>query len=208
MRQLKTALIVASGSAPCAPVASLLEKEWGLRVRRASTFDEGLAGLAPPPDLVVLEVPLPGGAAVDFARRAGRLSPAPLQLALVRSRAEREVFALGQAGVHGYLTVPHSAADLSAALHEALRYQPDLEPILRTVVGQRGLSEVQQEIRRVMVAEAFARAGSRVGAGRLLKVTRQAVQQALRGSECRARIDRDVVARPVAASGAGDSAGS
>jgi DNA-binding NarL/FixJ family response regulator len=206
MRQLRTALIVGTASGHGDAIAPLLEEEWGLAVRRASAFEEGLAGLAPPPDLVLLEVPLRGGAAADFACRAGRLRPAPLQIALGGSAAENEAFALGQAGVHGYLPRPFSTEDLSAALHQALRYEPDLEPIIRTVVGQRGLSEVQQEVRRVMVAEAFARAGSRVGAARLLKVTRQAVQQALRGAGSRLRIDRDVEPRPIAASRASDSA--
>jgi len=191
MRPLKTALLVGALFGQGDRIASLLAEEWGSRVRRAATFDEGLASLTPPPDLVVIGTPLEGGAAADFARRASRLRPAPLQIAVGGTGGELEAFALGQTGVHRLLTHPFSAEQLSETLRRAQRHEPDLTSIVRSLVGRKGLAEVQQEMRQEMVAEAFARAGSRSGAARLLKVTRQAIQQALRTSAGPVRADGD-----------------
>jgi DNA-binding response OmpR family regulator len=208
MRSLETALFIGTSSGCGTKIVRVLEEEWGMQVRRASTFAEALVALAPPLDLVLLEVPLADGDAVALARSAARLRPAPLQLALGGNGAETDAFVLGQVGVHGYLTHPFSSEQLSATLRQALVYAPDLTPIVQTVVGQRGLSEVQQEVREVMVTQAFARAGSRVGAARLLKVTRQAVQQALRGSALLRPNDHDVEGRPLSLSSSADSVGS
>lgn len=208
MRSLETALFVGAPSSHGLEIVHVLEEEWGLLVRRASTFEGGLEALAPPLDLVLLEVPLADGDAVTLARRAGRLHPAPLQLALGGSGAEMDAFTLGQAGVHGYLTQPFSGERLSAKLRQVLTYAPDLAPIVQTVVGQRGLPEVQQEVREVMLTQALARAGSRVGAARLLKVTRQAVQQALRGAAFPPSNDRTVEDGPLPVGSGPDSVGS
>jgi hypothetical protein len=63
----------------------------------------------------------------------------------------------------------------------ALREVPSLEPLVTALVGRVPMRELQRAVRRVMVREALAQAeGSRSGAARLLEVSRQAVQQAVR----------------------------
>lgn len=66
-----------------------------------------------------------------------------------------------------------------------------LRDCLRELVGHCGLREAQEVMREVLVTEAVLRAGSIGGGARLLKVSRQAIQQAVRAIEIR-RLEREV----------------
>lgn len=178
MRSPSTTILFGSDSREAQEIAAFLEREWAMAVRRARRWAELPPGSSC--DLVVLELPVLGSEAVTLARSAARLRPAPIQLAFGEGLSGAEAFALARAGVQAYLSPPVRLARFDQALREALQDSPNLPLFAQRLVGRRGLPDVQREVRRLMIEEAFARTGSRSGAARLLQVTRQAVQQALR----------------------------
>ena len=73
------------------------------------------------------------------------------------------------------------AETLLEAIRAVLEKPPRLTPRLRAAVGIVGLKEVEALARRTMVEEALAReSGSRRGAARLLRISRQLLQHAIR----------------------------
>lgn len=158
---------------------------WCERISLAGSAAEakGLLAKGPPPDLILIDVRLPDASALAVLDDAARLSPAPVVVAMSGKASPDEAFQLAQRGVRGYLPKPFGRAELEAAVEAACATAPDLAPWIAAQVGRVPMKKLQREVRSVMVREALARTeGSRSGAARLLHVTRQAVQQMLRGT--------------------------
>ncbi|HXX48233.1 MAG TPA: response regulator [Myxococcota bacterium] len=153
---------------------------WGSEVLEAGTVREGLSLLAELPDVVIADVALPDGHALPIVEEAVRIRPAAAVVAMSGQASPDESFRLAQAGARKYLPKPISLEDLTLAVQEALAHRPELDPLLKAHVGNTSLREVVSKVRRTMVLEAVAKAGSRSGAAKLLELTRQAVQQILR----------------------------
>jgi DNA-binding NtrC family response regulator len=151
-------------------------------VRSAARVAEAVALLESwRPDLLLLDVELPDGTAVDVMRAAMRCEAVPLAVAMSGRAAPAQSFELARLGVRTYLQKPLDLALLERALDDAIENPPDLQPFVRSVVGQRQIHEVQDEVRETMLREALGRArGSRRAAARLLRVSRQLVQHMLR----------------------------
>lgn len=156
-------------------------RDWGAQVTEAESVTTALACLAQRPELVVLDVRLPDGSGIDVARAALRTHPVPLMVAMSGEASASEGFELAQVGVCGYLSKPLVFEDFMATLDAVLQSPPDLGPHLTPQVGRRPFQEIQAAVRRSMVEQALSLSGgNRTGAARLLKVSRQAVQQMIR----------------------------
>jgi DNA-binding NtrC family response regulator len=158
--------------------------DWGAQVAVAGSAAEAADRLAipPAPDLLIVDVRLSDGSAFGVIDAASQLSPAPRVVAMSGKASPDEAFKLAQSGVCSYLPKPFSIDELASAIEMAREDPHSLKPLIAACVGRVPMRELQREVRRLMVDEALARAdGSRSGAARLLHVTRQAVQQIIRG---------------------------
>ncbi len=154
---------------------------WGAEVFEAGSVGEGLRLLEDGPDLVIVDVALPDGHARPLVEQATRRRPAPAVIAMSGQASAEEAFELARLGARRYLPKPISLEDLTRCVGEALADRPDLAPLVAAHVGNTPMRQVIDEVRGVMVDEALARkGGSRSGAARMLGVSRQAVQQAVR----------------------------
>jgi DNA-binding NtrC family response regulator len=71
-----------------------------------------------------------------------------------------------------------SLADFTATFEALLSNAPDYIPQLVSAVGQEGMRDILDHVRKALAEQALARSsGNKTGAARLLGVTRQAVQQ-------------------------------
>jgi DNA-binding NtrC family response regulator len=154
---------------------------WGAEVLEAGSIREASSQLALLPDLVIVDVALPDGNARPIVEQAVRMRPAPAVIAMSGQASAEEAFELARLGARRYLPKPISLEDLTRSVEEALGDRPDLAPFVAAHVGNTPMRQVLDEVRSVMVDEALAREhGSRSGAARMLGVSRQAVQQAIR----------------------------
>jgi DNA-binding NtrC family response regulator len=151
-------------------------------VRTAASVAEAVALLASfRPELLLLDVELPDGTAVDVMEAAIRGESVPIAVAMSGRAGPSESFDLARLGVRTYLPKPIDLAVLERAIDAAISTPPDLGPHVRSSVGQRAIHEVQEEVRDTMLREALGRAGgSRRAAAKLLRVSRQLVQHMLR----------------------------
>lgn len=181
IRKLERVLIIEDDADLRSALARVLAS-WGAEVSEAGTASEARALLAgPPPSLLIVDVRLPDQTAFEVLDLAARRSPAPMVIAMSGKASPGEAFLLAQKGVRAFLAKPVSIGQLEEAVRVAMGEAPVLEPLITASVGHVPLREVQREVRRVMVTEALARTdGSRSGAARLLRVSRQALQQILR----------------------------
>jgi DNA-binding NtrC family response regulator len=154
---------------------------WAAEVRDAGCLADAIdLAVQWHPDLLVLDFKLPDGDARDLLRRLAQHPPVPSAIAMSAYAEPEESFDLGHLGVRRYLKKPFDQASLEAALRQALT-PPDLTPHLRGAVGRVTLDEVEENVRRTMMAEALSRTqGSRRAAARLLGVSRQFVQHVMR----------------------------
>jgi DNA-binding NtrC family response regulator len=164
---------------------STLEKAlapWADELRSAASFEQARRELlAFRPDLVVLDFVLPDGTATELLTATRNEIPLPAVVALSAYAEPRDSFELAQLGVRAYLQKPIELAALDRAVSQALTAAPDVELTARGAVGRIGLREVEQVVRRGMLEEAVSRAdGNRRGAARLLQVSREFLQHALR----------------------------
>lgn len=156
---------------------------WGADVAVAATSARALELLSepPPPELILIDVCLADDSAFPLLEVAAGLSPAPVIVAMSGKASPDEAFQLAQCGVRKYLAKPFSSDDLVVTVEAAFREAPQIEPVISAWVGRVPMRQLQHEVRRVMVREALAQTdGSRSGAARLLRVTRQALQHILR----------------------------
>jgi DNA-binding NtrC family response regulator len=132
-------------------------------------------------DLVVLDVALPDGRAVDVLEIVARSVPAPQVVAMSGAAGPDESFELATLGVRAFLKKPLVLTELEAAVRRALSEPPDLVPHLRSSVGLKPIRSVEESVRATMVDEALARGGgSRRSAAKLLGISRQLLQHILR----------------------------
>lgn len=158
--------------------------DWGASVSVAGSAAEAIDLLAgpSPPGLLVVDVRLSDGSAFRVLEAAQQLVPPPLVVAMSGKASPDEAFKLAQSGVRAYLAKPFSIDELASSIEIARKDPHSLKPLIAACVGRVPMRQLQREVRQLMVDEALARAdGSRSGAARLLKVTRQAVQQIIRG---------------------------
>lgn len=136
------------------------------------------------PDLVVLDLKLPDGTGFDVLDAIAQLPAAPIVVAISGTADPEEAFRLAERGVRAYLDKPLDLDVLERTLDRALSEPPDLTPHVRSAVGQVGIHELEEKVRRTMVEEAINRSGgNRRAAARLLEVSRQLIQQMLRRLE-------------------------
>jgi DNA-binding NtrC family response regulator len=179
-RLLRSALVVDDDAGLSAGIARFL-REQHLRVGTAASAADAIGQLRAKPDLVILDVRLPDGDAFTVLEHARRLAPAPIRIALSGEASPEDAFRLAQYGVRGFLQKPVGLDELWDAIQAAVEEPPDLAPLVQQTVGHLSLKQLTTKVREEAIAQALARArGSRTGAARILKVTRQAVQQMLR----------------------------
>jgi two-component system, response regulator RegA len=151
-----------------------------LELRACTTVAEARGAAGWRADLVICDVVLPDGDAFDVLDALAG-APAPPVVAISGEAGPDQSFELSQRGVRAFLAKPFSLDGLDRAIDRALATAPELAPIARQVVGKRGLHEVEDELREVMIDQAMAQSGgSRRAAARLLGISRQLLQHALR----------------------------
>jgi DNA-binding NarL/FixJ family response regulator len=86
-------------------------------VGTAGTAEEALAALRETaPDVVLMDINLPGASGVEATRRASQIAPATAVLVISMVDDDDSVFAAMAAGARGYVLKGASAAEITAAL--------------------------------------------------------------------------------------------
>ena len=181
MVTLPVRVLIVEDHKPLRQALARAARGWGAEVLEAGSIREAFECLAQAPDLVIVDVALPDGNARPIVEHAVKQRPAPAVIAMSGQASAEEAFELARLGARRYLPKPISLEDLTRSVDEALGDRPDLAPLVAAHVGNTPMRQVLDEVRGVMVDEALARKhGSRSGAARILGVSRQAVQQAVR----------------------------
>ena len=175
---LKRVLVVEDDRPLCGALARIARTSCE-EVREAHTVAEGGAMLAQQrPQLMIVDLWLEGESAMPLIEKAARHRPAPAIVAISGRASTEESFRMGQLGVACYLGKPLFHEQVVEKAIEALEHAPDVESWVARLVGKIGLKDLQSMVRDSMLGQAIAKAeGSRSGAARELKVTRQAIQQ-------------------------------
>jgi DNA-binding NarL/FixJ family response regulator len=118
---------------------TLLEQEEGLEVVGEAEDGEQALRLMEKlkPDVVLLDVLMPGMGGVETARRAAALSSPPRLLMLTSSADEGAVRESIAAGALGYLMKDVSRAALVRAIRDAARNRPTLDPEAQRILMRR-----------------------------------------------------------------------
>src|SRR3954453_17283147 len=125
----------------------------------AGEVEEAVAAiLREKPDVVLLDVHMPGGGGAEVIRRAGRRRPAQRFLALSVSDAAEDVIAVIRAGARGYVTKSISGEDLAAAVERVRAGDAVFSPrlagfVLDTFQGEIPEAEVDPELDRLTLRE-------------------------------------------------------
>jgi two-component system response regulator RegA len=136
-------------------------------------------------ELVLLDVALPDGDAFDVLHSVMAAKPAPAVIAISGGATSEQSFRLAEFGVRAYLSKPIDSTDLHQAIDAVVSHPPRLDPLIRGCVGRARLSDVEEQVRSLMVSEAMARScGSRRRAAAMLSVSRQMLQHVLRKLGC------------------------
>jgi DNA-binding NarL/FixJ family response regulator len=103
------------------------------------------------PDVVLLDVHMPGGGGVEVIRQAARDRPGQRFLALSVSDAAEDVIAVIRAGARGYVTKSISGEELAAAVERVRAGEAVFSPrlagfVLDTFQGQIPEAEVDPEL--------------------------------------------------------------
>ena len=117
----------------------MLDAEPGLAVvGEASSADEGLAvALAERPDIVLMDLRMPGGDGVSATERILAALPGTRVLVLTTYESDRDILRAIEAGAGGYLLKDASPAELAAAVRAAARGETVLAPsVASTLVRQ------------------------------------------------------------------------
>jgi DNA-binding NtrC family response regulator len=180
VRRIRRVLLVEDEAALRTAIAGSLRSR-GITVIEAASGREAIERLAPVPDLVFADVHLSGDSAFKLFEAAMALSPAPIRIAISGVATAAEGFRLASYGVRRYLQKPVSLAQIWAEIEAAREEPPDLRTLAQESVGHVSLRELQKKVRQVMLEQALGLAkGNHSGAARLLRVSRQAVQQVVR----------------------------
>jgi DNA-binding NtrC family response regulator len=180
VRRIRRVLLVEDEAALRTAIAGALRSR-GITVVEAESGREAIERLDPVPDLVFADVYLSGDSAFELFEAAMALSPAPIRIAISGVATAAEGFRLASIGVRRYLQKPVSLAQIWAEIEAAREEPPDLRTLAQESVGHLSLRELQKKVRQVMLEQALGLAkGNHSGAARLLRVSRQAVQQVVR----------------------------
>ncbi len=102
-----------------------------LVIGEAGSVDEAVAGIGHlRPDVVLLDVHLPGGGGAEVLRRVRAAQPDVVFLALSVSDAAEDVIAVIRAGARGYVTKTISGRELVDAVHRVHAGDPVFSPRL------------------------------------------------------------------------------
>jgi DNA-binding response OmpR family regulator len=107
-----------------------------VRVDLAGSAEDGLARAAElPPDVVILDLTLPGMSGIEACRRLRDWYEGPVLVLSVRG-GERDKIAALDAGADDYVTKPFAAGELLARLRALMRRaNPHAEPVTEVEVG-------------------------------------------------------------------------
>jgi DNA-binding NarL/FixJ family response regulator len=110
------------------------------------------------PDVVLLDVHMPGGGGVEVIRQVARNNPAQRFLALSVSDAAEDVIAVIRAGARGYVTKTISGTDLAAAIRRVRDGDAVFSPrlagfVLDAFAGQLSEADVDPELDQLTVRE-------------------------------------------------------
>jgi DNA-binding NarL/FixJ family response regulator len=125
----------------------------------AGTVDEAaVATVRYKPDVVLLDVHMPGGGGVEVIRQVARERPSQRFLALSVSDAAEDVIGVIRAGAHGYVTKSISGADLADAIRRVRDGDAVFSPRLAGFVldafhGEIPEAEVDPELDRLTLRE-------------------------------------------------------
>ena len=110
------------------------------------------------PDVVLLDVHMPGGGGVEVIRRVSESNPAQRFLALSVSDAAEDVIAIIRAGARGYVTKNISGAELADAVRRVHDGDAVFSPrlagfVLDAFAGQLTEAEVDPELDQLTTRE-------------------------------------------------------
>jgi DNA-binding NarL/FixJ family response regulator len=110
------------------------------------------------PDVVLLDVHMPGGGGVEVIRRVGETNPAQRFLALSVSDAAEDVIAVVRAGARGYVTKAISGPELADAVRRVRDGDAVFSPrlagfVLDAFAGQLTEAEVDPELDQLTTRE-------------------------------------------------------
>ena len=110
------------------------------------------------PDVVLLDVHMPGGGGVEVIRRVGETAPAQRFLALSVSDAAEDVIAVVRAGARGYVTKTISGPDLADAVTRVRDGDAVFSPrlagfVLDAFAGQITAAEADPELDQLTLRE-------------------------------------------------------
>ncbi|TDP88907.1 response regulator transcription factor [Labedaea rhizosphaerae] len=128
-------------------VAARLRAE-GFDVELAHDGPGGVAAaLADPPDVVVLDVMLPGFDGLEVCRRIHAVQPIPVLMLTARDD-EADVLTGLAVGADDYLTKPFSIRELAARVHVLLRRVERAGARNALVLGELEIDEAEHRVRR------------------------------------------------------------
>ncbi|MEO0460092.1 MAG: response regulator [Myxococcota bacterium] len=131
------------------------------------------------PNVLLLDVALPDGTSVEWLSQVQDRHQSTL-VAMSGCASAWQGHQLGRLGVRAFLEKPFDEVSFWSAIEKAST-PPDLADAVAACVGHLGLHDAEVTVRRSMIEEALRRAAhSRRGAARILSVSREMLQHALR----------------------------
>jgi DNA-binding NarL/FixJ family response regulator len=128
-------------------------------VAEAEDVDTAVAAVgAHRPDVVLLDVHLPGGGGVEVMRRAPSIGGSPLYLALSVSDAAEDVIGTIRGGARGYVTKTITGPQLVAAIHRVATGDAVFSPrlagfVLDAFAGAIDVASVDEDLDRLTERE-------------------------------------------------------
>ena len=117
----RTTILVVEDEPAIAEAIAYLLRDDGFQVVLADTGPGGLNAFETrAPDLILLDLMLPGLNGLEVCRTIRRTSKVPIIMVTARAAAPEKVVGL-EAGADDYLTKPFSIAELRARIHALLR---------------------------------------------------------------------------------------
>jgi two-component system KDP operon response regulator KdpE len=126
MTQDRPLVLIIEDEAPLRRYLRATLQSHGYRVEEAATGSEGLEALPRTnPDVLMLDLGLPDGEGLDFARKIRETSRIPIIVVSARGREEDKIQAL-DLGADDYLTKPFATGELLARVRVALRHAAEV----------------------------------------------------------------------------------